>query len=46
MEIDEEFDSKKLDQRNKELQKQLREIARFTDVPKGTQDLFKERWQQ
>ena len=37
MEIGEEVDSKKkLDQRKKELQKQLRDIHRFTDIPKDT----------
>ena len=44
MEIDEEVDRKKmLDQRKKELQKQLREIERFTDIPKGTEEIFKEK---
>ena len=30
----------------KQLQQQSREIERFTDIPKGTQEMFKERWQQ
>ena len=34
----------KMDQRKKELQQQLREIERFTDVPKGTQQFLKEQW--
>ena len=47
MEIDGKVDSKKrLDQRKKVLQKQLREIEMFTDILKGTQEIFRETWQQ
>ena len=47
MEVDEEVDSKnKLDQRKKELQKQLRDIEKFTGMPQDTQDVLREKWQQ
>ena len=43
MEVDEEINSKKkLGQRKKDLQKQLREIEKFTDI----QNVLKETWQQ
>ena len=46
MEVDEDVDSKKkLDQRKKELQKQLRDVQRSTDTPQDMQDMLKEKWQ-
>ena len=45
--MDEEVDSKKkLDQRKKELQKQLRNVERFTGMPQDIQDVLREKWQQ
>ena len=44
IEVDEEVDSK--NQRKKEVQKQLREIERFTGVPQDAQDVLNEKWQQ
>ena len=46
MEVDEEVDSKKLDQRKKELPTQLRDIEKFTDVPQEVGDVLSEKWQQ
>ena len=46
-EVDEEVDSKKkLDQRKKELLRQLRKLDKFTDVPRNVGDVLKEKWQQ
>ena len=47
LEVDEEVDSKKkLDQREKELQKQFRKIDEFPDRSRGVVDQYKEKWQQ
>ena len=47
MEVGGEVDSKKkLDQRMKELVKQLRNIDEFTDVPRIVADEQKEKWRQ
>ena len=47
LEVDEEVDSKKkLDQREKELQKQLWKIDEFPDGSRGVVDEYKEKWQQ
>ena len=45
MEVDEEVDNKKkLDERRKRLQKQLREIDKFSDLDQVFQDGHKEKW--
>ena len=47
MEVDEQVDGKMmLAQRKKELQKQLRRIGEFTDVPQDMLDMLKEKRQQ
>ena len=42
MEVDEEVDSKKLDQKKKELQKQLRDLEKLTCTPQDIQSRLKE----
>ena len=47
MEVGEEVDSKeKLEQRKKELLKQLRNINEGLDMPQATQETLREKWQQ
>ena len=43
MEVD---SNKKLDQKKKELQKQLRDLEKLTFVPQDMQSRLKEEWQQ
>ena len=46
MEVEEVDTKKKLDQRKKQLQKQLRDIEKFTDMCQSVVDEHKEKWQQ